>query len=89
MLKHLSKQALIILAVGLLVSLSLAFYKPEFIIPSFVVFLSFILAAYNINCTITGHCIVWSYFLVGIYLIYSSMILYAIYTGKLKVMSDY
>lgn len=85
MFKHLSKQALIILSIGFIVSWSLAFYRTEFVIPSFFIFLSFILIAYNINCSIYGHCILWSWFLVAIYTLYSATILYAIYSGKLKI----
>jgi hypothetical protein len=35
--------------------------------------LTFLVGAYNVNCTVVGHCNIWASFLTGMYVVYTIM----------------
>lgn len=61
--------AFTMLLVGIAFSVFCLFFLPSTVgvIASLLIMLGFIFAAYNINCVLVGHCVVWAYVLIVIY----------------------
>lgn len=60
-----------LLIIGVVFSVFCLFFLPSSIgvIASLLIMLGFIFAAYNINCVLVGHCIIWAYVLMIVYLL--------------------
>ncbi len=78
----LSTPASITIFIGILVSLAILVFKKDMFVPSLVILSGFLLASYNVNCSITGHCNIWAWFLSMCYFIYGLGILCMIYNDK-------
>lgn len=68
-----TKQALIVLVIGLIMSVAMAFVHP---IGGAFMLLPFLVGAYNVNCAVVGKCVVWSWILVGVYAAYLLSVLF-------------
>ena len=74
-----SLNAYIILIAGLIMCIVIMFIGPYGPIAGIVAFLFVILVAYNVNCTLVGHCRVWAWFLTVFYIIYAIVIVMVMY----------
>lgn len=81
-----TRAALITLTMGFLLSFCIAVFIPHGILIGLITFFGFIVAAYNVNCSIVGKCNNWAIFLVVIYVIYVILNLLLIFTDKKKYM---
>ena len=75
--------AVVTLAIGILTTSFLLYEKGEFFVPSIFILIGFCLAAYTINCTVTGKCYMWAWMLALMYAFYGINIMYFAYTHKL------
>jgi hypothetical protein len=74
-----SLNAYIILMAGLIMCIIMMFIGPYGPLIGIVAFLFVILSAYNVNCTLIGHCKVWAWFLTVFYIIYAIIVVMSMY----------
>jgi len=61
--------AAIIAAVGVVSAITMVLYHPGLLMPSLVMLGVFFIAAYNVNCTVVGHCETFAWILTVCFLI--------------------
>lgn len=74
-----SLNAYIILIAGLIMCIVIMFIGPLGPLFGVIAFLFVILSAYNVNCTLVGHCKVWAWFLTVFYIIYAIVVVMTMY----------
>ena len=61
--------AAIIAAIGVVSAVAMVLYHPGLLLPSMVMLGVFFIAAYNINCTVVGHCETFAWILTLCFLV--------------------
>ena len=61
--------AAIIAAIGIVSAIAMVLYHPGLLLPSMVMLGVFFIAAYNINCTVVGHCETFAWILTLCFLV--------------------
>jgi hypothetical protein len=79
---HLTLPSAITLACGVILAIILSIYKRGMLSSSLFILMGFMIASYNVQCSITGHCVTWSWVLSASYLIYTISILYLVYNDR-------
>lgn len=81
--KEISLNAFIVLVAGSVLSIVVsALFFPYGLAIGLVIFIGSLIAAYNVNCTLVGHCEVWAWILVFLYVIAIVMHLVMIFSDK-------
>jgi Ca2+/Na+ antiporter len=75
-------QTQIVLSMGIILSVFLFMVNPKFIASSLVILVAFLLASYNVNCTVYGKCENWSWILTACYVFYVVSLIYLVYKNK-------
>jgi len=79
---NISLTACITLLLGFILAVFTVIYMPNSYYMALLIVISFIIAAYEINCVELGKCDVWAWTLTTIYFVYVSGLLYLIYKNK-------
>jgi hypothetical protein len=82
---RMTKGAFITLISGFVLSVFLAFFVPRGIYAGPFVFLTFVLAAYNINCAVVGNCKIWALVCTLFWVFYVVLVIFTAYTSKDKL----
>jgi hypothetical protein len=81
---RISLNAYIILIVGFIVCIILIFMPPYGPFAAAILLLFVVIAAYNVNCLLVGHCKIWAWVVTIVYIIFSIVNIMTVYARNKK-----